>query len=168
VAAITVSTALSGSVVIDLKGFTITGSAGNTVGVGIGGFGFFANTPVSNIYPITIRNGTLRNFSFGVWAESNANLSNITVSNLSFFTTQSPGGNGTGLIFDQVSSSTVNNCIFHGGSTGIQDSSSQGGNSYNNDTFAGVNPLSILAGLSNGSSITLILNRCQFDEPSVP
>jgi hypothetical protein len=165
VAAITVSTALSGPVVVDLKGFTLTGSAGDAVGVGIGGFGFFANTPVSNTYPITIRNGTLRNFSFGVWAESNTNLSNIIVNNLSFFVSQPPGGNGTGVIFDEVSSSTVNNCIFHGGSTGIQDSRSEGGNSYNNDTFAGMNPLSILAGWSNGGPINLILNHYQFDAP---
>ena len=69
--AITVSTALSGPVVIDLKGFTLTGPGLgldiHTVGVGIG---FDANTSVGNTYPITIRNGTLLNFSVGVEAET--------------------------------------------------------------------------------------------------
>ena len=55
---------------MDLKGFTLTGNAGDTVGVGIG---FFANSPVTNTYPITVRNGTLRNFSFGVWAQNSTN-----------------------------------------------------------------------------------------------
>jgi hypothetical protein len=66
VAAITVSTSISGPVIVDLKGFTLTGSAGNTLGVGIG---TFAGTNAPNTNPITIRNGTIKNFGFGVWAE---------------------------------------------------------------------------------------------------
>lgn len=167
-AAINVSTSLSGPVVIDLKGHTLTGNAGVSVGVGIG---FFANTPVSNTQPITIRNGTLRGFAFGVWAENSPEpntgrpipLFDITVSKLNILTSQPPPGNGTGIIFDAVSSSTVNNCSFHGGSTGIQDSQSDGGNSYNNDAFFGVNPLSEYAGGENGNP--LVLNHCQFDAP---
>jgi hypothetical protein len=158
VAAITVSTALSGPVVLDLKGFTLTGSGGYTVGVIIG---FAANTSVPNTYPITVRNGILQNFSVGVWAENNTTLANITVNNLIFFISNDPNGNGKGVIFDKVNSSTVTNCTFHAGTFGIQDNRSDGGNSYNNDTFVGVNPLLILAG---GSS-PLISNRCQFDEP---
>ena len=108
-------------------------------------------------YPITVRNGTLRNFSFGVWAENNTDLTNITVNNLTLFISQAPGGNGIGVVFDEVSSSTVNNCTFYAGTTGIQDSRSFGGNSYNNDTFVGVNPLLILGGSNTN---LLILNHC--------
>jgi hypothetical protein len=63
VAAITIATSISGPVILDLKGFTLTGSAGNTLGVGIG---TFVGTNAPNTNPITIRNGTIKNFGFGV------------------------------------------------------------------------------------------------------
>jgi hypothetical protein len=55
-AAITISTAIQGPVIVDLKGFTLTGAAGDSVGVGIG---VFAETNGPNSYPITVRNGSL-------------------------------------------------------------------------------------------------------------
>jgi hypothetical protein len=82
-----------GPVIVDLKGFTITGGGVLAVGVNI-----FAGP---NPYPITVRNGTIKNVSFGVWAEGNqpANaLSNITVSNLNLFMVYPPAGNATGVL----------------------------------------------------------------------
>jgi hypothetical protein len=61
VAAITISTSVSGPVILDLKDFTLTGGGGDSIGIGIG---FFAGTNVSNTSPIAIRNGTLANFAF--------------------------------------------------------------------------------------------------------
>jgi hypothetical protein len=46
VAAITISTAIQGPVIVDLKGFTLTGGAGDSIGVGIGVFaGTMDRTP---------------------------------------------------------------------------------------------------------------------------
>jgi hypothetical protein len=163
--AITVSTALAGPVVIDLRGFTLTGSgsANQTVGVGIG---FDANTSVPNAYPITIRNGTLLNFGFGVRAELDGigiDITNLTVNKLTF-TVQPPDvGTGHAVTFRQVSSSTVNNCTFNSGNVGISDQESKGGNTYNNNIFNKCNgPLVI------EDSQFLILSRCQFEAPVAP
>jgi hypothetical protein len=164
VAAITVPTSLSGPVVIDLKGFTLTGSgaASNTVGVGIG---VFANSSVSNTYPVTVRNGTLRNFGFGVWAELDGvgvTVTDLTVNNLTFTVDPPDGGNGHGIAFREVSSSTVSNCTFNSGNVGISDIESQGGNTYNNNIFKNCRgPLAI----DTGDSSSLILDHCQFDPP---
>src|SRR4029077_16786769 len=124
VAAITISTAIQGPVIVDLKGFTLTGVTGDSVGVGIG---LFAGTNGPNSYPITIRNGSLVNFGFGVWAEglSFALMSDITVNNLVIHlgpTGQS--GNGAGVLFASAVSSTVSNCTFSGGTYGIEDTAS--------------------------------------------
>jgi hypothetical protein len=159
VAAITISTAIQGPVIVDLKGFTLTGGAGDSIGVGIG---VFAGTNGPNSYPITVRNGSLTNFGFGVWAEAGsfALMSDITVNNLVIHlgpTGQS--GNGAGVLFSAAVSSTVSNCSFSGGTYGIEDTASPGGNNYSNDTFIGVNPLFVTT--QNGG-IPQVINHCQF------
>lgn len=163
VAAITVSTAISGPVVIDLKGFTLTGggSGGLTVAVGIGSL---ANTPVGNAYPITIKNGTLLNFGIGVSAELSGvdDITNLTVSELIFTVQPADAGNGVAVIFGQVSSSTVNHCTFNSGNVGISDGESNGGNTYNNNIFKMCRgPLSIVV----ADNQSLILKQCQFAAP---
>jgi hypothetical protein len=162
VAAITISTAIQGPVIVDLKGFTLTGAAGASIGVGIG---IFAGTNGPNSYPITVRNGSLVNFGFGVWAEglSFALMSDITVNNLVIHlgaTGQS--GNGAGVLFASAVSSTVSNCTFSGGTYGIEDTASPGGNNYSNDTFIGVNPLFVTA--ENGG-VPQVINHCLFGGP---
>ena len=133
--AIQISTSTSGSVILDLNGFTLTGTGTNTsVGIGIG----HINGPIepSNAYPITIRNGILRNFVFGVFAEISGfsnYASDITISHLTFYTDSIQGS--AGVYLQKVNSSTVKDCTFNGGTTGIVDAQSQGGNSYINDTF---------------------------------
>ncbi len=114
VAAITISTSISGPVILDLKGFTLTGGGGDSIAIGIG---FFAGTNVSNTSPVTIRNGTLANFAFGVWAEglNFAILSDITVNNMTINLGHSQSA-GAGVLFSAVVSSTISNCSFHGGS----------------------------------------------------
>jgi hypothetical protein len=56
--AINISGALMGPVVVDLKGFTLTGPGANSIGIDIGAF----SNGLTNTYPITIRNGTLTKF----------------------------------------------------------------------------------------------------------
>jgi hypothetical protein len=162
VAAITISTDIQGPVIVDLKGFTLTGAAGDSIGVGIG---LFAGTNGPNSYPITVRNGLLVNFGFGVWAEglSFALMSDITVNNLVIHlgpTGQS--GNGAGVLFASAVSSTVSNCTFSGGTYGKEDTASFGGNNYSNDTFIGTNPLFVTAHNNGGPQV---INHCQFGGP---
>jgi hypothetical protein len=133
--AITIPSSLSGAVILDLNGFTLTGGGGISVGVGIGGG--FTGPFVANSHPITVRNGTLKNFAFGVWAETNvptAPLTSIEVNNLTFFLSQPPAGNSTCVLFGgYVDSSSVTNCSFNNAAYGIQDVLSFGGNRYTNN-----------------------------------
>jgi hypothetical protein len=69
---------------------------------------------VSNVSPITVRNGTISNFGFGVWAENIgkgviAFLSDITVNNIVFHTAQNSAQDSTGVLFNFVNSSTISN-----------------------------------------------------------
>jgi hypothetical protein len=79
-AAITVAANLKGPVVVDLGKHTITG-IGAGIGIGIG-----INSTVPNTQPITVQNGTIKNFGLGVLAEDNNNayLSFITIKNVNF------------------------------------------------------------------------------------
>jgi hypothetical protein len=95
VAAIAISTAVQGPVIVDLKGYVDRGR-GDSIGVGIG---LFTGTGGSNSYPITVRNGSLINFGFGLWAEGYnfAVLTDITVNNLIVQLGSGQSGNGTGV-----------------------------------------------------------------------
>jgi hypothetical protein len=156
--AISVGMGIQGPVIIDLKGFTITGPGEASIGVSIG-----LNVPGSatdtNPFPITVRNGTISNFGFGVLAEHKNPPSDITVHKIVFNTSANSANNGAGVFFYLVNSSTVSNCTFHGGAYGIEDSLSSGGNRYNNDTFIDTGTcLSVI-------SSNIVLNHSQFDGP---
>jgi hypothetical protein len=161
VAAITISTAIRGPVIVDLKGFTLTGAAGNSVGVGIGSFAGTQSIP--NTSPITVRNGALTNFGFGVWAENGAVLSSIDLQNVAIRIGGTSGVNNVCVLFSQVELSTISNCSFTDGSIGIEDTQSPGGNIYANDTFTNVTPLFVTG--QNGG-ISSVLNRCVFQAPA--
>jgi hypothetical protein len=163
-AAITVSTAISGPVVIDLKGFTLTGGGSSSLTVAVG-IGIFASTSVHNAFPITIRNGTLLNFGFGVWAELDGmdDIANLIVRKLTFTVEPADAGNGFAVRFRQVSSSTVDNCTFNSGNVGISDVGSNGGNTYNNNVFKNC-PGPLTVEVADDQSV--ILNHCEFDEPA--
>jgi hypothetical protein len=105
--AITINTPLSGPVVVDSEGYTITGSGAGpggrvTVGINISG---------TNIYPITVRNGIIQNFAFGVYAFSN---SGVYVNNLDLNTIYE------GVYFGFVNSSTISDYHSHCFYPGIQ------------------------------------------------
>lgn len=148
----------AGPVIVDLKGFSITGG-GATTGVNILGG--------PNPYPITVRNGTIKSVSFGVWAESNqlANaLSNITLANLNLFMVEPPADNSTGVLFGGwVENSTIRNCTINNATYGITDVLSPGGNLYSNITMTNVAlPLNLDPAQA---SPTVVLERCEFGPP---
>jgi hypothetical protein len=139
--------------VVDLKGFTITGPGSNSFGVTIGSI----SSGVSNAYPITVRNGTITNFEYGVSAITQTPLSDITVNKIVFDVISTGTAVGYGINFFSVNSSTINNCTFNDATYGIADYGSVGGNRYDNITFVrNVYPLIV-----EGGPITL--NHCQFD-----
>jgi hypothetical protein len=172
VTAITVPTSLSGPVVIDLGGFTLTAVTlpnqpleDIPVGVGIGAA---ANSPfVSNTYPITVRNGTFHNFGLGVWAALNGTvtLTDLTVTNVTV-TTDPPAvgyGAGGGISFAGVISSSVANCTFNGLAQAITDEASPGGNTYSNNIFNGCESVLQITMVYYTSGFTLY--RCQVAPP---
>jgi hypothetical protein len=136
---INIATNIPGPVIVDLKGFTITSGDGGISSndeletcIDIGGL-----TPgVTNLYPITIRNGTIKVWGFGVVAGVGSfthpvYLSNITIQNVVF----GPSiDQSSSIQFFMVNSSTINNCTFDT-DYGVFDDYSLGGNSYSNDTF---------------------------------
>ena len=153
--AINISTVIPGPVVVDLKGFTITGPGSNSFALTIGAIASGANT-----YPITIRNGSIKDFEYGITASADSPypLTDVTVNNIAFAITSTGNAIGYGINFNRVGSSTVGNCIISGASYGIADSQSSGDNRYNNVTFID-NWFPII--IANGAKI--MLNHCQFD-----
>jgi hypothetical protein len=167
-AAILIPTSLPGPVILDLKGFTLTSNGANitaSVGVGIGGT--FVGPLVANAFPITVKNGSLKNFQVGIWASQAAAvipppLTNIEVSNMSFSSLEQ------GIIFIEVNSSTVKNCTFNKGS-GIEDSLSAGGNQYTTLTFNNAGETLTIASDRGGVGLphtTSVLEDCRFAPPA--
>jgi parallel beta-helix repeat protein len=161
-AAITISTSIPGAVILDLKGHTLTGGGFYSLAVGIG---IFDGSTKANTHSITIQNGTVQNFGYGVWAEiSGVILTNITVNSIAFHISQTPNDTSTGILFSQVSSSTISNCTFFSADNGITDRASTGGNTYSNNTFnlGGGNCL-LVSGQNNGPEV---LTNCHFGGPT--
>jgi hypothetical protein len=113
--AITIPTNLTGPVIVDLKGFTITG-AGISIGQPPPG------PAVSNAFPITVRNGTITNVAVGVSVQtvSIAVLSSITISNLTI-TVVAPPPSYCIMFNGYVENSVVRDCTFNTANYGILD-----------------------------------------------
>ena len=88
---------LGGAVIIDFKGFTITDTTTSSRSEGIR---VTSDTPIQ--YPITIRNGTLVSFNWGVY---DLNISGITINNMTFNNVSTP------LQIDNPNT-IINNCNF--------------------------------------------------------
>jgi hypothetical protein len=183
VGAINIATAIIGPVIVDLKGFTITGpgpwqSGGITDGIIIGSDG----SGVTNPYPITVRNGTINNFGIAIESTTPDNLatvslSNITIDNIVFNLPTTVDVIGiAGVWFNNTNSSIVSNCTFNlngttnGVTYGIGDHFSKGGNNYNNNSFLNISYPIVIQSLpeinqqQSGTS-HLILSNCQFAPP---
>jgi hypothetical protein len=154
-AAIFITEPIQGPVVVDLNGFTITSDypTDSNAAVAISG---------NATYPTTIRNGTITKFAngintFGFW-NPGLGLTGITIKNIVF------NQGLTGVEFGQsTDSSTVSNCTFNSCGSGIMDTLTQGGNSYNNNTFVNTVALSVD---SYCCAAPLVLNRGQFAPPA--
>ena len=155
-AAINILGGLTGPIVLDLEGFTISGD------VTPGSFAIVIGAaPVSS--PITIKNGTIQNFVYGVYGN---NLSKLTINKVNFlinilrpFAPSSP----TGVLFQNVNSSTISNCVFTNETVGIQDTNTAGGNRYVNDSFVfNETPLEISLNLQRPS---FLVKDCEFAAP---
>jgi hypothetical protein len=140
VPAISISTALTGPVVIDLKGFTITANAAPNQFQSL--ISLNSQQTVSNTFPITIKNGTLATAApaSGITAIANSDMAgaggvgatDVTIDNVVII-----GGGGNIGIFGGVAFSTISNCTFIGDmGIAIFDRSALG-NLYLNDTFEG-------------------------------
>ena len=138
--AVTINVAKAGSVVLNLKGFTIN-STGVYGGTGIG----ISNPTGSNI---TVENGTIQG-EFGLRA---INSNNVHITRIIF--------EANGVSFDSVSSSSISDCVFAGGSDCIIDQGTTSGNSYTNNSFKG-SPSVILA--VQFSTAPLVLEHCDFE-----
>ena len=148
--AILIGTNIQGPVVLDLKGFKLTGNNVSAISIGSG--------TAPNTYPITIKNGIT---SGGL--DTNPGgvpfpATEITIANVTFL--------GSGITFNQVSSSTVKNCTFQ--EVGIHDFGSPGGNRYINLTFINNRTGALIVSPTNEgqSASVLTLEHCHFEAPA--
>jgi hypothetical protein len=97
---------LPGAVIIDLKGFTLTGpgDGGTTAGI------IIHTIEGYNSFPVTIRNGTIKNFYVGVTV---GEQNDITVNNVTILEPSVPSTYQYGIIYERCNSSRVNNCTFN-------------------------------------------------------
>jgi len=170
------ATSSTGPITLDLKGFTITNlspvDASYSYAIYIQGmtaddFPGIAPQTGLNVYPITIRNGTLTGFSTGIL---DYKTYDVTINNIVFnFSTISTADTLEGVSLFRTRDCIINNCYFNNPPLptngnqviGISDAASYGGSSYNNDIFTGnTTPFSVTSGTS-----PFVLDHCQFAAP---
>jgi hypothetical protein len=157
-AAITISN-ITGPVILDFKGFTITGFAIGGSGTGVVINGGPNNPPTTgNPNSVTIRNGTVSMFQLGVLAES---LNDLTISKMHFRGVP-PGDlhGGTGIQLNFVNDSLISDCTIASAGYGIVDNQSFGGNRYENVFCGAVIQLEV-----SNDSIGKTITHCEFAEP---
>jgi len=169
-AAITILPNLSGPVILNLKGHTLTGSVSipltNNSSIGV-----FINGNGPSLSTITIENGTITHFASGVFADSeNASgvlgnaLSGIDINHIAFSFVLG-GGNGIAVVFaNDVVSSAVRNCTFTASDIGIR-AQSAGGNRYSNNTFSNVAAFVVLLAGQNIIN-PVVLDDSRFEVPT--
>jgi Fe-S cluster assembly iron-binding protein IscA len=156
--AISISSMVSGPVILDLKGHTITGAGEsyNSNAVNISGLS-------TNAYPITVQNGTITGFAYGVSTGNNngSELVAIKLSNLAISAAGVSVPTTAGFYIDFTANSIISDCAISNSSYGIIDFGSSGGNTYTNLSFTKVsNPLSIV--IPSNINTTQVLAHCQF------
>lgn len=109
IAAIFIAANISGPVILNLKGFTISG----------GGTGSALTIGSPNQYPISVKNGTLANFTQGIELSGNdIALSGLTLSNIQGSITSTCIN-----IASIANALSVRNCSFSNATYGIADAS---------------------------------------------
>jgi hypothetical protein len=162
--AITIATSVPGTVIVDLKKFTLTGG-GSNVGIQIGRFPTDQNT--SNTAPITIRNGALTNFNIGIATSTLVPLCNITLNNLDINLTanSSPTARQYGIAFNRVNNGTINSCNItnpnpNNPNVGISANPTGLGDRYIDCTF--LNVATIMEVIAPADNVTRTLDHFQF------
>jgi hypothetical protein len=155
IAAITINVTVPGPVVLDLGGYTLSGITNGT------GVTIQRAQSLPNISSITVRNGTIQGFAYGVVVgvlspsySSQIHIEHLTLKNIQF---------------NQTNNSTISDCTFIGGGDwGIQDQASKGGNVYSNDYFDGtqISPIQVTTLGTYNPVIPLLLEHCQFQAPA--
>jgi hypothetical protein len=147
--AIVIANNITGTVVVDLNGFTIIGGGeisqnNESFGVSIG----YYNVAMTNVSPITIRNGTLTNFTVGIdgLQGGRASLINVTLNKLNITHPQAAVVQTTAIALS-AKFSTVSNCNLSHYEFGITlNSTSIANNSYTYNTFTSVSSPFLVAG----------------------
>jgi hypothetical protein len=137
VAAITIQSpaanGFAGPVILDLNGHTLTGEPQGVVGFETGIAVVQSGLPTA--FTITVTNGTIANYAYGVGARSpvrRAFASSIYLNNLSI------SGTGTCISLGFVESSVISNCQFISSGTAISAADCGAGNHFINNRFTGV------------------------------
>jgi len=125
--AISISSMVSGPIILDLKGHTITGAGEsyNSNAVNISGTS-------TNVYTITVQNGTITGFAYGVSTGNSkgSELVAIKLSNLSISAAGVSVPTTAGFYIAFTANSTINDCAISNSVYGIYDFDSAGGNTY--------------------------------------
>ena len=118
---------VSGPIILDLKGHTITGAGEsyNSNAVNISGTS-------TNVYTITVQNGTITGFAYGVSTGNSkgSELVAIKLSNLSISAAGVSVPTTAGFYIAFTANSTINDCAISNSVYGIYDFDSAGGNTY--------------------------------------
>jgi len=156
--AITINGSVAGRIILDLGGYTV--STYPNTGSLVAGIVIQSNPANINI---TVRNGAVYGFWVGVDVNPNTAVpsplyfSNIHLENVAFLFERL-----IGVSYNQIDSSTVNDCTFTGGVlTGIKDTYSPTGNRYSQNSFDIGHNTALEVLLASPA----VLEHCQFDVP---
>ena len=153
--AIVIANNVTGEVIVDLKGFTLTGAGeidNNHVSFGVS-IGYY-QVSATNHYPIIIRNGTLENFTVGIDAQQGGrgNLTDLTVDNLTITHPASAPVQTTAVTFS-CSFSMVTNCRISDYEYGIGENEyGPGNNSFQKNRFTNVSSPLLLMNIGTGKT----------------
>jgi len=149
-------------IVLDLRGHTLAGLATSS-----------ATTGILNLYrsggtPITIKNGTIQNYSYLALIENGKYETlepvGVILDHLTFNQSLTDSIPGQALTFGRMQNCTVRDCVFNSCALAIYDIDSLGGNRYLNNTFH-LCRIQIEISLEPGA--TNVLKSCLFP-PFVP
>jgi hypothetical protein len=159
--AIVIANNITGAVIVDLNGLTITGggeTSQNNVSFGVS-IGYY-NVAMTNVSPITIRNGTLINFTVGIdgLQGGRGGLTNVTLNKLTITHPQAAVVQTTAIALS-ATFSTVSHCNLSSYEWGITfNTTGITNNSYTDNTFTSVTS-PFLAGGSGVIGIPIVTEQ---------
>jgi hypothetical protein len=137
--------ALTGPVIVNFKGHTLTGP-GNPQPTSFGGVNATPNSNIgfavvgdkSNNIPVTVENGTIQGFGIGLIVEAKFVYRYLIVNKMTVLGAYALDGNGVAdgvcVSMHKAGACSIVDCTFNSADNGIIDLTS-GGNRYTNDSF---------------------------------